>query len=174
MSRRQHLFDAVVWVGTTVFLAIGLGRSADAATASADPYVTECGSCHVAYPAKLLPAGDWARVFARLDRHFGVDASLDADTLAQVARRLGVRVGDAGGTAPLPRITTTRWFLGEHDELAAGTFRSPAVKSAANCAACHPGAERGQFDEHAVRLPAGVARTQTSGEEHEHEHEHED
>jgi hypothetical protein len=30
------------------------------------------------------------------------------------------------------------------------------VKSAANCAACHSGAERGNFDERGLRFPAGL------------------
>jgi mono/diheme cytochrome c family protein len=31
------------------------------------------------------------------------------------------------------------------------------VKSAANCAACHTGAERGNFDDDNIRLPAGMS-----------------
>jgi mono/diheme cytochrome c family protein len=56
----------------------------------------------------------------------------------------------------LPRITRSNWFVHEHDEIPAATFKSPAVRSAANCSACHTGADRGDFDEHSIRMPQGT------------------
>ena len=41
----------------------------------------------------------------------------------------------------------------EHDEVPAATWKLPAVKSAANCAACHTQADQGDFNEHNVRIP---------------------
>jgi hypothetical protein len=32
-------------------------------------------------------------------------------------------------------------------------FRRASIKSAANCTACHGGADQGNFSEHAVRIP---------------------
>ena len=148
--------DWIVWSLAAVFLA-------HAATAAVPPtqavkttaYAEECGACHTAYPARLLRPADWAVVLATLDRHFGVDASLDATTRAAVARQLGVdaAVASAATTKAAPRITQQGWFREEHDEISAQLFRSPAVRSAANCSACHAGADRGQFDEHSVRIP---------------------
>ena len=42
-------------------------------------YQAECGSCHVPYPPRLLPGSSWRQIVARLDRHFGADASLIMD-----------------------------------------------------------------------------------------------
>ena len=170
-SENFRLIDLVAWAGAATFLVYGLTRSADAAaTAPAAVFATECGSCHVAYPAKLLPSADWSKVLGSLERHYGVDASLDAQTLATVAAYLKAGVPAAGAastTRSLPRITTSEWFRREHRELAPGAWSAPAVKSAANCSACHTGAERGNFDEHSVRLPGGVQLAE--GEENERE-----
>jgi len=54
--------------------------------------------------------------------------------------------------APL-RITETRWFVHEHDEVPARAWKHPKVKSAANCTACHADADKGNFNEHGIRLP---------------------
>jgi len=117
---------------------------------------SECGSCHVAYPAKMLPAAAWGQVLGRLDRHYGVDASLDEESLAAVARQLHApRVSGAQvtRTTALPRITTSAWFREEHDEVGADAWRRPAVKGAANCDSCHQDAARGDFEEDNVRIP---------------------
>lgn len=165
------VLDTAVWSGASLFLAIGLLRTADAASASpATAYAEECGSCHVAYPAKHLSTADWSKVLGRLDRHFGVDASLDAASLAAVATHLRCAAAGTAGTTPLPRITTSQWFRGEHREIGASAWTSPAVKSASNCAACHAGAARGVYSERDLRLPAGLK----VNEENEGEHEHDD
>ncbi len=117
-------------------------------------YVEECGSCHVPYPAHGLPASSWRALMAGLDRHFGNDASL-APAQADAIRGwllAGAGTRPADPAAPL-RLTRAPWFVREHREVPAPLWRSPAVKSAANCAACHRGAERGVFSEHDVRLP---------------------
>ena len=43
---------------------------------AADKWRTECSSCHIAYPARALPAASWKKIMSGLDKHFGVDASL--------------------------------------------------------------------------------------------------
>lgn len=127
-------------------------RAADAPAAGV--YAAECGSCHVAYPSRLLDRRQWGRVLGDLEHHYGVDATLDDAALHEVARTLGVPAAStASAKAALPRITTQAWFVDEHDEVDAATWRSPKVRSAANCSACHAGAERGDFDEDSVRIP---------------------
>ena len=49
--------------------------------------------------------------------------------------------------------TETAWFQDKHDEVSPATFKRPKVGSAANCAACHPRADQGNYDEHDIRLP---------------------
>ncbi len=148
--------DWIVWSLAAVFLAhAAVAAVPPTQVAKSSAYAEECGACHTVYPARLLPPADWGLVLATLDRHFGVDASLDATTRAAVARQLGVDVAAASvaTTKAAPRITQQSWFRDEHDEISAQQFRSPAVRSAANCSACHADADRGQFDEHSVRIP---------------------
>jgi hypothetical protein len=114
---------------------------------------TECGGCHVAYPPKRLPASAWRTIMNGLDKHFGTDASLDANAVAEIATFLEAHAGRDRGGPPTTRITETAWFTRQHRKVPAATWRRPDVKSAANCGACHPGAERGNFDDDAVRLP---------------------
>jgi len=135
--------------------AIAGGHKLAAATNAA--WKSECGSCHVAYPPSLLPAASWRAIMAGLDRHFGNDATIDAATAAAIEAFL---VANAGRDRSKPPIvvtilgtTETRWFRHEHDEVAPATFRSPAIKSATNCGACHLNADSGRFSEREIRIP---------------------
>jgi hypothetical protein len=117
---------------------------------------SECGSCHVAFPPRLLPAESWRAVMAGLDRHFGSDASLEPAVASEIGAFLEKNADGrrhAASTRPVLRITETRWFVREHDEVPARTWKNPKVKSAANCAACHTQAESGNFSEHGIRIP---------------------
>jgi hypothetical protein len=119
-------------------------------------YQQECGACHVAYAPALLPAPSWQRLMSQLPRHFGTDASLDAASTRAITAWLADNAGGARRVAEAPpddRITRASWFVREHRKVGATSGALPAVRSAANCAACHPAAEQGDFDEHAVRIP---------------------
>ncbi len=130
-----------------------------------DRYRSECGGCHLAYPPGLLPAAAWGRVLDTLPDHFGDDASLDPALTAELRAFLTAHAGDRGpmarpaavpvaaGEGP-PRITQTRRFLREHDEIPARPVAgNPKVGSFSNCQACHRGAEQGRFDEDDVSIP---------------------
>lgn len=117
---------------------------------------TECGSCHLAYPAKLLPASSWKAMMGGLDKHFGTDASLDPATTMEVLAFLeknASRRSPEPSVKPILRITETRWFQNEHDEVPTRLWKDPRVKNPSNCAACHTQAESGNFNEHNIRLP---------------------
>ena len=115
----------------------------------------ECAACHVAYPPGLLPAASWERIMGGLDRHFGTDASLDATTAAEIKTWLVAHAARGGriGEPPQDRISRSSWFVRQHDELPASTWKRASIGSPANCAACHAGAARGDFNEHQVRIP---------------------
>lgn len=116
-------------------------------------YTAECGSCHLAFPPRLLPGRSWTKLLGGLSDHFGQNAEVDAKTLKQLETFLVQNGGrDPGGAVPL-RITELRWWVKEHDEIPASTYQRKAVMSPANCGACHPGASQGDFEEHAVRIP---------------------
>jgi len=128
------------------------------AKSSNPKWASECGACHLAYPARFLPAESWREMMSGLDKHFGSDASMDAESareitafLEQNARRKPTS-RDASGKLPL-RITETQWFRNEHDEVSSRVWKSPKVKSAANCSACHLQADLGDYSEHNVEIP---------------------
>ena len=124
-------------------------------------YQQECAACHMAYPPALLPARSWTRLMGSLDQHYGTEASLDAATVQQISRWLHTEAGTykrVKEEPPEDRITRSAWFVSKHRALDAQAWRHAAVKSAANCAACHRGAEQGDFDDDSVKLPAGVVR----------------
>jgi nitrate/TMAO reductase-like tetraheme cytochrome c subunit len=124
-------------------------------TANNPTWKAECGSCHLAYPPQLLPATYWRAIMIGLDKHFGSDASLDAKVAAEVGAFLEKNSGRERAPYGKPdlRITKSRWFIHEHDEIARSVWISQKVKSASNCSACHQGAEKGDFSEHTVRIP---------------------
>lgn len=122
-------------------------------------YAQECGACHLAYPPGLLPAASWQRLMSTLPRHYGSDASLDAAAHEAIARWLQQHAGSSrrlrGDATPPPedRISRAPWFLRKHRKVPARIWSHPEVRSAARCEACRQGAARGDFDDHAVRLP---------------------
>ena len=122
--------------------------------------VQECASCHIAFPASMLPAASWTRMMGELENHFGDDASVDAATAAHITDYLVANAGDTGGRrygdkllrgssttkAPL-RITELSRWLREHREVPAWEWQHKDVRSKANCVACHAAAERGYYDD---------------------------
>lgn len=127
---------------------------------------TECASCHTLYHPALLPERSWRKLMAGLDQHFGENASLDAATQKEIGEFLSSHAADRdnsrrarkiaqsipAGRTPL-RFSETDYFTRKHDEIRADVWKRQAIASKANCAACHPGAEQGNFDEHGVRIP---------------------
>ena len=130
-----------------------------AAVAPLPAYMQECAACHLAYAPGLLPASSWQRLMAGLTRHFGTDASLDPASRNAIGAWLQANAGThrklRRETVPPEedRITRADWFLREHRKVAAADWQRPAIKSAANCAACHAKADQGAFNERDIRIP---------------------
>jgi cytochrome c553 len=155
------MLDAIVWTAALMFLVVLGVHEAHAGEhryANADPtYQAECGSCHVAYPPALLSASGWTAVLDRLDRHYGVDASLDPATARTLRDYILANSGRKSLVEPvasndLPRISTLPWFLKEHREVT-GKAAPRNVKSMSDCAACHTRAAQGDFAESTLRIP---------------------
>ena len=121
----------------------------------------ECGACHMAYAPAMLPARSWQRMMAGLDQHFGDNASLDAATAARVGNYLATHAADApgqphrgaklvrglpGSAAPL-RISELPGWVNQHRKVSAREWADPAVRSKANCSACHTAAPRGYYED---------------------------
>ena len=109
----------------------------------------ECGSCHMAFQPAFLPRASWRTIMGGLSKHFGEDASLTAEQVQQIEAYLVRGAGpDRKEAAPL-RITELRWWIGEHGpgEVPPSRWKDEAVRSKANCVACHPAAEQGDYEE---------------------------
>jgi hypothetical protein len=145
----------LVLAATTALLPVPGRSDAEVFLVDNPAYRAECASCHIAYPPLLLSKESWRALMSDLARHFGTDASVDAKTAEEIQRYLefNARPARADETKPPLRITETRWFRREHDEVPAAVWKRPAIKSAANCAACHTQAERGDFSERGLRVP---------------------
>lgn len=116
----------------------------------------ECGGCHIAYPPQFLTGDNWRQMMGSLDKHFGANATLDARDSKEILDFLQGHAGsgDKHGALSL-RISDTSSFKREHRELPGSVWSDPAVKSRANCTACHINAERGDWSEEGVRMPGG-------------------
>ncbi|MBD3649170.1 MAG: diheme cytochrome c [Pseudomonadales bacterium] len=123
-------------------------------------YDKECGACHLAYPAHLLPSDSWALIMKNLDDHFGENAELDDNTWLFVLAWLQTNAASPGRRIlrltdyETPKdITSLPWFRNEHDEIAVRmTANNPDTQSLSNCEHCHPDASQGSFDEHKVSV----------------------
>jgi hypothetical protein len=121
----------------------------------------ECGSCHMAYQPQFLPKRSWQKLMDTLADHFGENASLGEAQRTAVLDYLvanasdGPRAGREGRkfAASIPsaqtplRITQVPRWVREHREVPAGKWNDPAVKSKANCVACHRSAEQGIYED---------------------------
>lgn len=146
------------WLGATLLFA-SPHAMADRMPLPGDApasFKAECSSCHLAFPPALLSADDWQKTMRQLDKHFGTDATVDNKTAREISTFLeryagtGKRVEGAGNP---PRITKTARFERKHREIPKKFWRDPRVKSAANCEACHGGADKGRFSEHDILIP---------------------
>ena len=119
-------------------------------------YQQECASCHLAYPPGMLPAESWRQLINNLPRHFGTDASLEPASAKELSAWLAANAGTYKRVREAPpgdRITASGWFMRKHDEVPPAAWKRPAVKSAANCSACHEQADQGDFNERNIRIP---------------------
>ncbi len=128
--------------------------------------LTECGACHRPFHPSLLPRASWAALMANLSDHFGEDASLPPARRGEIAAYLERHAAETWDSkaanrfatvsaAEPTRITATPGWQRMHRAIDPALFRSHAVGSRANCAACHRDADGGRFDPQAISLPEG-------------------
>lgn len=158
--KRAALLSAAALIATITAGTAHADSDAPLLPATPNPvYTQECGACHLPYPPALLPAASWPRLMAKLNRHYGTDASLDPAAEKALTAWLQANAGTykkvRRDPTPPPdeRITRSAWFQREHREISPAVWQRPAVKSAANCAACHTQAEQGDFSERQIRIP---------------------
>lgn len=121
-------------------------------------YKKECSACHMAYQPGFLPKRSWDKTMKGLDNHFGTDATMDPADTKTVQNYLMTyaskddRITDVRGAVAL-RISQTPHFVSEHREISKKMITQPAVKSIANCNACHTKAEAGSYREGEINIP---------------------
>ncbi|MBF0143005.1 MAG: hypothetical protein HQL59_06050 [Magnetococcales bacterium] len=132
-----------------------------------DPvYQKECGSCHLAFPVRMLPRRSWEKMLGELGHHFGEDATLPEGELQQVRTYALANAGESSPSrlaqrlsASVPpeatplRLSEVPYFVREHRGAAKHVNPAGPVKSLSDCQACHPRADAGSFAEDAVRIP---------------------
>jgi hypothetical protein len=117
----------------------------------------ECGSCHVAYPPQLLTGGGWHKLMQQLDKHFGVNASMDAKDAQEIDDFLvdNAGLGWQGKASDTGlRITDTPWFIRTHSKIPLKFMNRPKIKGPTHCAACHVKAEKDDWSGMAVEIPS--------------------
>lgn len=129
-------------------------------------YIKECGSCHFAYPAGLLPSSAWNKMLSNLSNHFGDDASVDEKTFQTLSSYLNENsaeksmdykrsrkiVESLNGTVP-DSITSVPYIKKKHKKIKESLITQKDVKGLYNCTACHKSAEKGIFSEDDVKIP---------------------
>ena len=153
-SRLTHLTHCIAAAN----LLVSATAWADSGKGPTPPpvYTQECGGCHLAFPANLLPRASWRRLMNSLDKHYGSDASLEAPLQKQIDTWLQTYGGQgkrAREEPPQDRITRSAWFERKHRDVSETTFKRAAIKSPVNCVACHRDAAQGDFDDDRVRIP---------------------
>jgi mono/diheme cytochrome c family protein len=119
-------------------------------------FQAECASCHTAYSPRLLPAASWGRIMDKLDKHYGLNATLSVEETRDIKRWLMDNAATKSKRMeepPSDRITESAWFKKEHRRISQATWAKPAIKSPSNCAACHTQADQGRFDDDHLRIP---------------------
>ncbi|MBT0962849.1 diheme cytochrome c [Denitromonas iodatirespirans] len=158
---RSIVVGAVLFAAGAVMLSRAKAGSDEFFPPVTDPLTRqECGGCHMAFPAGLLPARSWQKVMGELDNHFGDDASVDAATARQINTYLMAHAADSAGNGGMhrwlrgvsaaaapQRITELPKWVREHREVARSDWTRKEVASKANCVACHVDAERGYFED---------------------------
>lgn len=163
MPIRLHILSAlhvalVIWMtsGAQVMADVSQERGSILPATMLRSYLNECASCHIAYPPGMLPRQSWKNLMNSLNSHYGVDASLDTDSVKEI----GVWLQDHSGTykridlAPSEdRITESAWFVRKHRKIDQQVWMRPSIKSPTNCVACHTLAQQGDYRERNIVIP---------------------
>jgi hypothetical protein len=127
-------------------------------------YNANCGSCHFAYPLRLLPAAAWADMLDKPGKHAGGDLDLKDKARADVKKYIAEHSADrrsskksdkavsTAGDGPI-RISDVPRVKEKHKKIAQEVFARKSIGSRGNCIACHKNAARGDFDEDGVSIP---------------------
>jgi len=128
-------------------------------------YRDNCGACHFAYQAELLPYASWNRILETVDDHFGESLDLDPPTKTSISSYLEPNASERSkakvavkimkslrSSVPL-RITEVPYIKDKHHRISTEIIKRDSVGSLSNCLACHRRAEEGIYDDDYVAIP---------------------
>lgn len=131
-------------------------------------YKKECASCHFGYQPGLLPAQSWSSIMQNLEKHYGVDASLDeeervaitnyvlansSEKAAAVSRRSAKLTSSMQPGVLYLSITEIPYHIKKHRKIDKHLISQKEVGSLARCAACHTSADDGVYKKRYVKIP---------------------
>jgi hypothetical protein len=162
---KKIAFMAVLTVGALscfpLVMQAAAGHDDNVAPVTDAVVIKECGACHMVFQPSFLPARSWQKMMEGLKDHFGENAELDEATAKRITEYLTANAGDRGSfggramrglsasETPL-RISELPWFVRKHEKH--GRISPPALqrahaKSKSDCAACHPAAAKGYYED---------------------------
>lgn len=128
----------------------------------------ECAtSCHGAFHPTLLPAASWIKIMNTLNNHFGEDITLDAKTRDEIQAYLVSTSAEKSNSEASRKIlaslnknweapnciSETPYWIRKHSDIDPAIFSRKSVSSKSNCAACHPSADAGSYEDRHIRIP---------------------
>ena len=127
-------------------------------------YRNNCGTCHIAYQAGLLPERSWLKIL-NSSGHAGGGVSLNREAKAEIEKYLVQNSADKsqskrsmkiltsiGNDAPT-RISEIPYIKKKHRDIREDVFARTTIRSRANCSACHKRADNGIYDDDDVVIP---------------------
>ena len=130
-------------------------------------YIKECGSCHFAFQAGLLPERSWVKMMNNLENHFNTDATLSKEDYNTILNYLKANSSEKAmdykrsrkitnsiraNETPL-KITEVAYFVRKHNEIPKRMITQKEVGTLSNCMACHTTADKGVYSERAIKIP---------------------
>jgi len=130
-------------------------------------YIKECGSCHFAFQAGLLPERSWVKMMNNLENHFNTDASLAKEDYNMILTYLKANSSEKAmeykrsrkitnsiraNETPL-KITEVAYFVNKHNRIPNKMITQKEVGTLSNCMACHTTADKGIYSERAIKIP---------------------
>lgn len=158
LTIQQHIFG-VVWIVSALSLATYFYYNPDNILTEdksieidfrRESYETSsgCGSCHMVYPAYLLPKQSWNEMMDNLENHFGKDASRPEEEAQLIREYLmnnaaehstkeaAVKILDRLGEKTPAAITETNYWREKHKDITKEQFEADyGIKS--DCRTCH-------------------------------------
>ena len=173
LTMKQEVFG-VIWITITLSVGIYFYNNPDNIFTEnqeveinfrEDSYETRssCGSCHMVYPAYLLPKQSWNKMIDDLENHFGKDASLPEEDTELVrnylmnnaaehsTREAAIKVLDNLKTGSPQEITKTNYWKKTHKDITKEEFEADyGIKS--DCRTCHKTIKDGMVQDKEIKF----------------------